>query len=209
MTEGDNTERDDKEINKPKAEPDAESRQNKDVFPQDEPSQDLHAATKGVATGKKGGKGYGECWHCGGRGHPRRECPFFNEPNKGKGSLGAFKGGKHGGKGKGKQGKGGKGKDKGKWGKGYNYKYRSPGKGVGKGLNQLQDDWYSVWGAEYDNEYDYYGGDYDDWNYGGGLGSIMMKLERRERSDHENDRTTRIAITTSIFSITLLTTGAT
>ena len=43
--------------------------------------------------------------------------------------------------------------------KGFQY-YRSPGKGVGKGLNQLDDDWYNVWGGESvnDHNYDCHGG---------------------------------------------------
>ena len=94
---------------------------------------DVNAATKGNGKNKKGSKGYGECWHCGEWGHPRRECPHLNNPAKGKGSLGALKGGKGKGfKGKGKGGKG-KGKGgKGNWGKNHyhNYNYRSPGKGV-------------------------------------------------------------------------------
>ena len=117
---------------------------------------DLNAAYKGK--GKKGSKGYGECWHCGEWGHPRRECPHLNDPTKAKGAIAALKVGKAGGgKVKGKYGKGGKGKGngKGKWGKGYNYQYRSPGKGVGKGFNELNDDWYSAWGGENTNDYDY------------------------------------------------------
>ena len=58
-----------------------------------------------------------------------------------------------------KQGKGGKGygyKGKGKGGKGNYYNYRSSGKGVGKGLNNMSDDWYNAWGAE--EVYDYTGG---------------------------------------------------
>ena len=81
---------------------------------------DIHAAYKGAGKGKKGSKGYGECWHCGEWGHPRRECPHFNEPTEVKGAIAALKGGKsNGGKGEGKYGKYGKGKSngKGKWNK--------------------------------------------------------------------------------------------
>ena len=67
---------------------------------QDEALQDFNAATTGAGKGKKGGNGYGECWHCGEWGHPRRECSHFNGPSKGKGSLGALKGDKRGGKGR-------------------------------------------------------------------------------------------------------------
>ena len=41
----------------------------------DVPGGDVNAATKGNGKDKKGAKGYGECWHCGQQGHPRRECP--------------------------------------------------------------------------------------------------------------------------------------
>ena len=64
-----------------------------DVVQHDQPQQDLNAATNGAGKGKKGGNGYGECWHCGEWGHPRRECPHLNDPSKGKDSLGALKGG--------------------------------------------------------------------------------------------------------------------
>ena len=63
---------------------------------------DLNAAYKGNNKGKKGSKGYGECWHCGGWGHPRRECPHFNEFTTAKGAITTLKGGKSGG-GKGKK----------------------------------------------------------------------------------------------------------
>ena len=55
---------------------------------------ELNAATKGKGKGKKNAKGYGECWHCGEWGHPRRECPHSNDPAKGQGSLSALKGAK-------------------------------------------------------------------------------------------------------------------
>ena len=61
-------------------------------------------------------------------------------------------------------------------------------------MNQLQDDWNSAWGSEYTNEYEYYGDDYDDWNYGAGLGSIMMMLERGKNNDNKDDKTTRSII---------------
>ena len=111
---------------------------------------ELYAASKGKGKGKKGAKGFGECWHCGAWGHPPRESPRLNEFAKGKGSFDALKGGK----GKGKRGKGGKGKGKTNWGNGYGYQYRSPGKGVGKGLNQVDSEWYNAWGAEGNGEYD-------------------------------------------------------
>lgn len=82
-----------------------------------------------VKGGNKGGrmKGYGQCWHCGGWGHPRRECPQL---------AGAYKGSVNASKGKGKGFKGGKGtgfkggKGKGSKGNSWQYKggYRSPGK---------------------------------------------------------------------------------
>ena len=171
---GDSTE---KNADRDTKQQDADNKQNANENWQGE--GDLHATTKGVGKGEKGGKGYGECWHCGEWGHPRRECPHVNEPGKAKGALGAFNGGKKGGKGKGKHGKGGKGQGKGTWGKRYNYQYRSPGKGLRKGLNQLQDDWYSAWGTEFAGDYKYYEDDCEDWSYGGGLGNIMMMLEGR------------------------------
>ena len=104
---------------------------------------DLNAASKGGKAGGKGNgkKGYGECWHCGEWGHPRRECPHLVGQQASNGTLSALKGGKNNGwKGKGRKGKGGKGygyKGKGKGYKGVynNNSYRYPGKGVGKGLN--------------------------------------------------------------------------
>ena len=38
------------------------------------------------------GKGYAKCWHCGGWGHPRRECKAWLELQS-KGGVGALKGG--------------------------------------------------------------------------------------------------------------------
>ena len=151
-------------------------------------SGDVNAATKGSNKGKKGSKGYGECWHCGEWGHPRGEWPHLNDPSKAKGSIGALKGGNgKGGKGKGKGGKGTNKGGKGKVGKGYNYNYnyRSPGKGIGKGFNEWNDDWYSAWGDEGWGECDYdyqYGDDY--WNnYIGSIGNVTMLLERGETSE--------------------------
>ena len=149
-------------------------------------SNDLNVAIKGNGKCKKGGRGYGECWHCGEWGHPRRECLHINEFPRAKGTVAALKGGKQGNdKGTGKFGKGkNKGNGKGKWGKGYNsnynysYNYRSPGKGVGKGLNKFDEDWYNAWGADYNdyNDYDHYGDDYNNW--GGHIGNVTMMLER-------------------------------
>ena len=146
-------------------------------------SNDLNATTKGSGKNKKRGKGYGGFWHCGEWGHPRRECLHLNDFAKGKGTVAALKGGKYGGgKGKGKFGKGrGKGNGKGKWGKGCSYNcnnnYRAPGKGVGKGLNQLDEDWYNAWGSDY-NDYDNYGDDYsnDYSNWGGHFVLILYVL---------------------------------
>ena len=39
---------------------------------------DFYATIEGNGKGKEGGKVYGEYWHCGGWGHPRRECPHLN-----------------------------------------------------------------------------------------------------------------------------------
>ena len=71
--------------------------------------EELNAVAKGGK--QKGGKGYGQCWECGGWGHPRRECPKFLERMESDGGdVVAFKGsGKKGKKGKGKGGKGVKG----------------------------------------------------------------------------------------------------
>ena len=145
---------------------------------------DLHAAYKGTGKVKTGSKGYGECWHCGEWGHPRRECPHLNGPKKVEGAITALTGGKsNGGKGEGKYGKCGKGKgnEKGKWSNGYNQQYRYRGKGVGKGFNELSDDWYNVRGNENANDYDNnYHWDGDQWdNYGGSLGNVSMLFEQR------------------------------
>ena len=63
--------------------------------PEQNREADLNAV-KGDNKGKGKGKGYGECWHCGQWGHPRRECPELLKEN---GIMAAFKGR---GKGKGK-----------------------------------------------------------------------------------------------------------
>ena len=121
----------------------------------------MYATTNGGKGNGKGtgkGKGYGECWHCGEWGHPRRERPELHGKDASNGFISALKGSKgYGGKGKGKKGKGGKrygykGKGNGYKGGGYN-NYRSPGKGVGKGLNYMSEDWYNAWGAEENNNY--------------------------------------------------------
>ena len=157
---------------------------------------DLYAAYKGPGKGKKGAKGYGECWHCGEWGHPRRECPHLNDPTNGKGALAALKGGKQGGgKGRGRFGKGrGKGKGgKGRWSKGYNYnyKYMSPGKGMGKGINQLDDDWYNAWWSDYTHDHNYYKDEYIHWNNReGSLGNVTMMFERGKTSDEDEDENT-------------------
>ena len=62
--------------------------------------------------GKGGKKGYGECWHCGEWGHPRRECPKLLA-GKGGGSVAALKG-KFGYEGKGNTERDGKEKAKAK-----------------------------------------------------------------------------------------------
>ena len=137
---------------------------------------DLHATTKGGKGNGEGngkGKGYGECWHCGEWGHPRRECPQLQGKDASKGSFSALKGHKGGGgKGKHKTGKGGKGygyKREGNWNKGGGYhNYRPPGKGVGKGLNYMSEGWCSAWGPEVANNYysdDWYG-EYGDQHLG-------------------------------------------
>ena len=129
--------------------------------PKPEPSQDADInAVKGdkrKSDGKGKGKGYGECWHCGEWGHPRRECPVLL---KEKGTLAALKGK---GKGKGKGWKGGKGYKGGK-GKGYGGGKGGRGKGtyIGKGLNYYgEEDYYNAWGGD---DYNY---EYEDWGWGG------------------------------------------
>ena len=144
---------------------------------------------KGKDKHKGKGKGYGECWHCGEWGHPRRECPQFLAQQSQRGSISALKGAKNGSwKGNGKKGKGGKGqgyKGKGKNNKGgyYYNNYRSPGKGVGKGLNNMSEDWFNAWGSE--EPYEYYPGDWWD-QYGeqqfGYCGNLSMLLERGGRT---------------------------
>ena len=148
---------------------------------------DLYAATKGSKGNGKGsgkGKGYGECWHCGEWGHPRRECPLLQGKDAAKDSISALNGYKGSGrKGKGKKGKGGKGygfkgKGQGNNGGGY-YNYRSPGKGVEKGLNYMNDDWDNAWGTEEANNYysDGWYGDYGDQHLGY-FGNLTMLIEK-------------------------------
>ena len=70
-------------------------------------------AIKGNKKDKGKGKGYGQCWHCGEMGHPRRECPEWLKLQGG--NVAVLKGAYWNGyKGKGKKGKGKKGarKDK-------------------------------------------------------------------------------------------------
>ena len=75
------------------------------------------------------GNGYGQCWHCGQHGHPRRECPERFKFQGG--SVAALKGaGWFGGKGKGKKGKGKKGTTS----KGWNNYGKSVGKSAGKSV---------------------------------------------------------------------------
>ena len=55
---------------------------------------DLYATTKGAKGNGKGlgkGKGYGECWHCGEWGHPRRECPLLHGQQGPNGVTGSVK----------------------------------------------------------------------------------------------------------------------
>ena len=55
---------------------------------------------------------------------------------------------------------------------------------MGKGLNNLDDDWHNAWGSQYINDYDYYHDDYVAGNnYGGGLGNGSMMLERGDRRE--------------------------
>ena len=63
-------------------------------------------------------------------------------------------------------------------------------------MNQLQDDWHNARGVEYINDCGHWVGDYDDWNCGGGLGSIMMMLERGEIGSNNDDKATRFIIYT-------------
>ena len=95
MTEGNQIEADSKDTsNQRQPEEDAKQSQDGSCINQmmgrahDTPGGDVNAATKGAGKGKKGGKGYGECWHCGEWGHPRRECPHLNDLGKGMGSRG-------------------------------------------------------------------------------------------------------------------------
>ena len=86
-----------------------------------QPKQDTYLnAVKGCKKDKGEGKGYGECWHCGQWGQPRRECP---ELRKEKGIVAAPEG-----KGKGK-GNGPKGYKGYKGGKGYGQGGAQGGKG--------------------------------------------------------------------------------
>ena len=86
-------------------------------------------AVKGGKKGNGKGKGYGQCWHCGQFGHPRRECPDWLKLQGESGNVAALKGfGWNTGKGKGRKGKGKKG-GKGKGWSGYG---KSAGKSIGK-----------------------------------------------------------------------------
>ena len=150
---------------------------------QPKPDTDLNAV-KGDKKDKSKGKGYGECWHCGQWGHPRRECPQLL---KEKGDLAALKGkGKGKGKGskgyKGYKGRKGNGQGGGKGGKGkYNY--------GNKGLNYYSDeDYYNAWGGEGESNYNY-----EDWNWGGenyylGSGNLVFMLEKSGKSGGTNPR---------------------
>ena len=121
-------------------------------------------------------------------GHPRRECRQLLAQQNSKGAIVELKGGKGGAwKGNGKKGKGGEGygyKGKGQNNKGNYYNgYRSPGKGVGKGFNNMSDDWYNAWGPE--GSYDYYICDWSDQDGEqqlGYCGNLIMLLERGRRA---------------------------
>ena len=98
---------------------------------QDETNTGELDAVKGGKKGNGKGKGYGQCWHCGQMGHPRRECPEWLKLQGG--NVAALKGGEgYNGKGKGKKGKGKKGQGTGKgW---WNYG-KAAGKAAGTSLN--------------------------------------------------------------------------
>ena len=100
---------------------------NKPEDTKEDPEQRDLDAVKGGKKDKGKGKGYGQCWHCGEYGHPRRECPEWLKLQGG--SVAALEGDWN--KGKGKKGKGKKG---GK-GKGWNNYGKSGGKSAGKSLN--------------------------------------------------------------------------
>ena len=87
---------------------------------------------------------------------------------------------------------------------GYYYNYRSPGKGVGKGLNNMPEDWYNVGGSE--ECYDYYSGDWRDQGgeqqlghfgilammseRGGCAGETRTEIEKMSDRDSTHRRTT-------------------
>ena len=76
---------------------------------QDETNTGELDAVKGGKKGNGKGKGYGQCWHCGQMGHPRRECPEWLKLQGG--NVAALKGGEgYNGKGKGKRAKERRGK---------------------------------------------------------------------------------------------------
>ena len=137
------------------------------------PDADLNAL-KGSKKGKGKGNGYGECWHCGQWGHPRRECPeLFKE----KGIVAALKG-----KGKG-TGKGQKGYKGYKGAKGYGQGGVKGGKDKnnysGKGLNYYSDeDYYNAWGGGGNYNYDYGVWNWNGENYYVGIGNLIMMMER-------------------------------
>ena len=137
---------------------------------------------KGDKKGKGKGKGYGECWHCGQWGHPRRECPELLKQQAG--TVAALKG-----KGKGK-GKGSKGYTGYKGGKGYGHGNSKGGKGKGgysgKGVNYYgEDDYYNAWGGD--------GTPGDDWGwetegYYGGMGNLVFMMEAGGKSGQQDPR---------------------
>ena len=136
---------------------------------------DLNAACKGKGKGKGQGKsGYGQWWHCGKYGHPRRECPELVGNNT---NLVAALKGEGKGKGKGKYGRcnyKGYGKNNGK----YN-NHRCPGEDIGKGTINYSgpdsEEYWNAWGNEADHWDGYgYNGEYNNYY----PGNVMMMLER-------------------------------
>ena len=101
-------------------------------------------AVKGGKQANGKGKGYGQCWHRGQMGRPRRECPEWFKLQNGTGNVAASKGGEwQNNKGKGKKGKG----EKGGKGQGWINNWRPPGKSVGKSSNcSGSGDYHNAWG---------------------------------------------------------------
>ena len=88
------------------------------------------------------------------------------------------------------KGYGNKGKGKNNTGGYYYSNYRSFGKGVGKGLNNMSEDWFNVWGSE--EHYDYFPSEWweqDGEQQRGYCGNLAILLERGGHSGETEAKT--------------------